>query len=65
MSPSPIDISANLKYEKKVEHVFRIETDKFKVCEGKTEKKKKWYFFEQLFVIHVKRNGTIDWEELK
>jgi len=55
-----------VKYDKNVaEHVFRIESDEFEVCKAKVKKKRKRLFFEQLFVVHLKADGTISWEELK
>jgi len=56
----------SVKYDKNVaEHVFRIESDEFEVCKAKVKKKRKRLFFEQLFVVHLKADGTISWEELK
>ncbi len=48
-----------------VDMVYRIETDKFKICEGKEIRKRKWIFFQQSFVVHVKDDGHIEWKELK
>ena len=48
-----------------VDRVHRIETDKFKVCVGKIERKRKWLILQQSFVVHVKEDGHIEWKELK
>lgn len=64
--PIDADIALGATYDKKVvEHIFKIETDQFKPCTPKTIKKRKNLFFQQLFVVHVKHNGQITWEELK
>ena len=48
-----------------VNRVFRIETDRCKVCEAKVERKRKWIFWQQVFVVHLKYDGNIEWKELK
>ena len=62
----PVDLSAKVKYDKNVvERIFKIETDEFEVCKAKKIRKRKRIFFQQVFVVHLKEDGTITWEELK
>jgi len=61
-----INVSAEIKYNKNVvERIFKIETDEFEVCKAKKIKKRKRLFFQQVFVVHVKKDGSISWKELK
>ena len=60
------DLSARVKYDKNVvEHIFKIETDEFDICKAKKIRKRKRLFFQQVFVVHLKEDGTITWKELK
>ena len=60
------DASVALKYGKNViERVFKIETDEFEVCKAKRITKRRGLIFQQVFVVHVKDDGTVTWEELK
>jgi hypothetical protein len=60
------NFSTDVKYHKKViERIFKIETDEFEVCKAKKIAKRKRLFFQQVFVVHLKRNGDITWEELR
>ena len=60
------DTTLGLKYDKKVlERVFKIETDEFEICKAKRITKRKLLLFQQVFIVHVKRDGTVSWEELK
>lgn len=66
ISQLDVKLSAGVTYHKKVvERIFKIETDDFEVCKAKRIKKRKRLFFQQVFVVHVKKDGSITWEELK
>lgn len=48
-----------------IDHVLRLETDKFEICQPKEIRKRKWIFFQQIFIVHFLLNGRIRVRELK
>jgi hypothetical protein len=62
----PIEGKAEVSLKKEtVKHIERIETNKFTPCNWTIEHKRKHLFSEQVFAVHVDRQGNIEWEELK
>jgi hypothetical protein len=62
----PVKLSTDLKYSKSVvEHLFRIETDKFEICTPKVIRRKKYGIFDQVFCVHLKSDEEFSWIELK
>ena len=60
----PLKIEYDRKYEK-VERIFRIESDKFKICESQIIKKRKQLVSEEVFVVHFSNKGKFTIEKLE
>ena len=67
-SPISVDVSADAKavYERKRTHqIYEIRIQDFEPCHPREIRKRKWILFEDVFVVHVKTNGYIDFKVLK
>jgi len=49
---------------KSIKKVLRIETDKFRICEAKEIRKPKWLIGQEVWIVHINKNGEINCKKL-